>query len=219
MDFLPGHIPASSGLRPLCGRQQKPKWRYWEIDPHLSITYKAEQQYIEHFLEIFKKAVRCRLCSIYTVGILLSGGLDSGSIASTVGWLAQKSDLDPKFELHAYCLAFLEQPEYDERHISQSITTHYGFPVTDVPADDARPLSNYLIHGPDSSACMYNFAKQKKISYITHNICLSPSSTNPSVPSDEPGKNQPQYPSPKYTGTVRNLKSAECTSNQFHAIR
>jgi asparagine synthase (glutamine-hydrolysing) len=51
--------------------------------------------------------------------------------------------------LRAYCSAFEELSECDERHISGPLAEHYGIPVTDVPADDAWPLKEYPAHGPD----------------------------------------------------------------------
>ncbi|MDQ3661536.1 MAG: asparagine synthase-related protein, partial [Actinomycetota bacterium] len=60
-------------------------WRYWDIDPDFRIEYPTEEEYVEHFLEVFLEAVRCRLRSTKPVGIFLSGGMDSGSIASAAG--------------------------------------------------------------------------------------------------------------------------------------
>jgi asparagine synthase (glutamine-hydrolysing) len=121
-------------------------WRYWDIDPDLQIRYADEQQYAEHFRELFTEAVRCRIRSIKPVGILLSGGLDSGSIASTAGWLMQRGEGScPAFR--AYCFAFHDLPECDERHISDGIVRHYNLPKTDVPVVD--PLADYPDHGPD----------------------------------------------------------------------
>ncbi len=56
------------------------KGRYWDIDPSFSVRYQNDLEYAEHFLDLFKKAVRCRLRSHRPVGAYLSGGLDSSSI-------------------------------------------------------------------------------------------------------------------------------------------
>ena len=56
------------------------KFRYWNIEPGWEIRYRTDEQYAEHFLEIFKEAVKCRLRSLGPVGADLSGGLDSSSI-------------------------------------------------------------------------------------------------------------------------------------------
>ena len=124
-------------------------WRYWDVDPDSRIEYADEDQYAEHFRELFKDAVRCRLRTAKPVGFFLSGGMDSGSAASTAGWLVQHRALSSPPSIRAYCWAFEELAECDERHISDAIVGHYGFPSTNVPADSAWPLKNYPAHGPD----------------------------------------------------------------------
>lgn len=123
--------------------------RYWDIDPDYRIEYADEDQYAEHFAEIFKEAVRSRLRSTKPVGIFLSGGMDSGSVAATAGWLLRQGKMDDHPGFRAYCWAFEDFPRSDERHISDRIVDRYGLPVTYVPADTAWPLKDYPDHGPD----------------------------------------------------------------------
>jgi asparagine synthase (glutamine-hydrolysing) len=140
--LAPGHalVADASGAR---------VWRFWDIDPDERLVYRREEEYVEHFREVFVEAVRARLRSVKPVGILLSGGMDSGAVASTAGWLIREEGvLDPS-AFRAYSWAFEELPECDERHISKGISDHYGFPAVDVPADDAWPLKDYPAHGPD----------------------------------------------------------------------
>jgi asparagine synthase (glutamine-hydrolysing) len=124
-------------------------WRYWDIDPDFRIEYGNEQQYAEHFMEVFEEAVRSRLRSAKPVGIFLSGGMDSGSVAATAGWLLQRNGATSHPGFRAYSWAFEELAQCDERHISDGIVHHYGLPVTYVPADTAWPLGDYPAHGPD----------------------------------------------------------------------
>lgn len=122
-------------------------WRYWDIDVDLRIEYSNEQNYVAHFLELFKEAVRCRLRSSKPVGISLSGGLDSGSIASMAGSLRQQDSALP--ELYAYSYAFEELEACDERHISDTVAHHYCISPRPVAAEEAYPLMGYPAHGPD----------------------------------------------------------------------
>jgi asparagine synthase (glutamine-hydrolysing) len=129
-------------------------WRYWDIDPDHRIEYSTEEEYVEHFLEIFEEAVRCRLRSVKPIGILLSGGMDSGSIASMAGSILRRDGSGDWPDFHTYSWAYEALPDRDERHISEIIADHYGFPVTDVPADEAWPLKDYPAHAPDRDAPM-----------------------------------------------------------------
>jgi asparagine synthase (glutamine-hydrolysing) len=122
-------------------------WRYWEVDGGRRIRYRREAEYAEHFLELFTEAVRARLRSVRPVGLFLSGGVDSGSIAAVAGRLVR------------YCWAFEELAECDERGVSGPLAAHWGIrgplaahwgiPVTEVPADEQWPLRDYPAHGPD----------------------------------------------------------------------
>jgi asparagine synthase (glutamine-hydrolysing) len=56
--------------------------RYWYLENTPRLRFKSDDQYVESFLEIYSEAVRCRLRSARPVGIALSGGLDSGSVAA-----------------------------------------------------------------------------------------------------------------------------------------
>lgn len=121
--------------------------RYWDIDPGAVFEGMAEDEQEESFREVFTEAVRCRLAGPDPVGILLSGGLDSGSVASTAGWLRREEGC-AQGGLRAYSWSFGEIEDADERDTSRLITRHYGITETAVPADHAWPLSEYSDHGP-----------------------------------------------------------------------
>src|SRR5450759_488061 len=75
------------------------KVRYWDVDPGRTIRYRTDEEYAEHFRDLFDEAVRCRLRSQRPVGLQLSGGLDSSSIVCTAAALARASKvLAPGFE-------------------------------------------------------------------------------------------------------------------------
>ena len=54
---------------------------YWQVDCQSEIKLKSDGEYEEAFLQVFGEAVRCRLRSIRPVGVMMSGGLDSTSVA------------------------------------------------------------------------------------------------------------------------------------------
>lgn len=84
-------LPAAHSLTIQPGRLLKK--RYWDIDPAREVRYRTDEEYAEHFLEIFKEAVRCRLHSHKPVGVQLSGGVDSSSVVGVVQSLYREQKL------------------------------------------------------------------------------------------------------------------------------
>lgn len=54
---------------------------YWSLDPSREVRFKTDGEYLEAFRDIFREAVHCRLRSSFPVGTMLSGGVDSSSVA------------------------------------------------------------------------------------------------------------------------------------------
>ena len=67
--------------------------RYWDINSAKEIRYLSDKEYADHFLDIFKKAVHCRMRAHGRVGAQLSGGLDSSSIACMAQSLIRNGDV------------------------------------------------------------------------------------------------------------------------------
>lgn len=62
--------------------------RYWSLDSTREIRLKSDQEYAEAFLDVFRKAVICRLRTPERVGSMLSGGVDSSSVVAVARqWL------------------------------------------------------------------------------------------------------------------------------------
>jgi len=123
-------------------------WRYWDIDPEKRIRYADERDYVEHFRELFAEALRCRLRSTKPVGLFLSGGLDSGSIASMTGSLRENEGIGaPDFQTYSWAFPTLTQ--CDERHISDRICAYYDLPAVYINAEDAAPLADVGANTPD----------------------------------------------------------------------
>jgi asparagine synthase (glutamine-hydrolysing) len=56
--------------------------RYWFPEHISELKLKTDEEYVEAFLDVFTQAVSARLRSQLPVGVTLSGGLDSGSVAA-----------------------------------------------------------------------------------------------------------------------------------------
>jgi len=60
------------------------KWQYWDIEKTDELKFNNDHEYEQAFMDIFSKVVRCRLRSKMKKGVMLSGGLDSGAVASVM---------------------------------------------------------------------------------------------------------------------------------------
>ena len=59
--------------------------RYWEVNPSERIRYRTDDEYAGHFLELFEKSISSKMRSVKPPGVMMSGGLDSTSIAAIAG--------------------------------------------------------------------------------------------------------------------------------------
>jgi asparagine synthase (glutamine-hydrolysing) len=119
---------------------------FWRPDPDRRIG--TDEGAPDLLRTAFERAVSDRLAAYRTPAVSLSGGLDSGSIASMAGWLQQRGHAIGS-PLRTYSWAFLTLPDSDERAVSSLITDHYSLAAAAVDGDDAWPLSHYPDHGPD----------------------------------------------------------------------
>lgn len=120
---------------------------YWAPDPGVLLDLDLDDV-VTTFRERLTRAVADRLRTTRPVGLFLSGGMDSGSIASVAGSLRQQAH-HRSAELRTYSWAFTSVPGADERDVSDLIVDHYGLPAIAVPGDEAWPLAGYPEYGPD----------------------------------------------------------------------
>ena len=113
--------------------------RYFDVDPRREIRYRSDDEYAEHFREILREAVHCRLRSVAPAAVFLSGGLDSSSIVGVAARLAREGRVPgPGFE--AYSLDFT-RADADERGWVDDVAAVWELAVRHVSADDADPPS------------------------------------------------------------------------------
>ena len=65
---------------------------YWKASSVPRISYTNDADYTEHFHDLLVDAVRCRLRSYYPCGLMMSGGLDSITLATIASGVSSKSD-------------------------------------------------------------------------------------------------------------------------------
>jgi asparagine synthase (glutamine-hydrolysing) len=119
---------------------------FWRPDPSRRLRYRAEGDYADQMRDLLIDSVRCRLRARSPVAISLSGGMDSGSVASIAGWLREEGESLPA--LQAYSWTFTDFPECDERENIYRIADRYGIPVQEIAAESTYPLADYPNHGP-----------------------------------------------------------------------
>ena len=96
--------------------------RYWDVRMHEPIFYKKDEEYTEHFRELFTQAVSCRLRGNGPVAAFLSGGLDSGSIVSVAQDIYEKEGNSKSLETFS---GYYEGIDCDEREYIQEITRRW----------------------------------------------------------------------------------------------
>ena len=113
---------------------------YWALDPGRDIHLASDDEYSQAFREIFVEAVRCRLRSVYPVGSLLSGGMDSSSVTCTARSLLVERNLPA---LQTFSAVFDTVPECDERSYIQAVLAAGGYEPYFLPADQLSPLTDW----------------------------------------------------------------------------
>jgi asparagine synthase (glutamine-hydrolysing) len=97
--------------------------RYFDLDPAREIRYRTDPEYAEHFREIFREAVRCRLRTSTWSACSLSGGLDSASIVGTAMSL-YRDHIVPPARFETYSLSF--PAPADETRYARDVTEMWG---------------------------------------------------------------------------------------------
>ncbi len=98
--------------------------RYWKLELNEPLYLKRHEEYCERFRELVQEAVKDRLRTS-RVGIYLSGGLDSPTLAATAARLVP----DPARNLLGYTFVFKELIPDDEEHYVRLVADHLGIPV------------------------------------------------------------------------------------------
>jgi asparagine synthase (glutamine-hydrolysing) len=112
------HLPPAHCLLVTAGASRL--WRYWEIDAGKTIRYTHPEEYAEHYQELIREALLCRLRSAFPVGISLSGGLDSSSLACLAAEIISAEGL-PQESLKTYSYVFYKFHSCDERSYIQPV--------------------------------------------------------------------------------------------------
>jgi asparagine synthase (glutamine-hydrolysing) len=69
--------------------------RHWDFDPDAEVKYSRDEEYAEHFMALLGTAVECRTRDAASVGVFLSGGLDSSAVAGVAELQARQRGVSP----------------------------------------------------------------------------------------------------------------------------
>ncbi|MFT6890504.1 MAG: asparagine synthase (glutamine-hydrolyzing) [Halioglobus sp.] len=105
--------------------------QYWSPDLFAPLSYSSDEQYIEHYLELFTTTVKRLSRSHKPIAAEVSGGLDSSAIfAVAQNLLKHDTLLAPGLE--GYTLNFTGVPDADETYYSRAVGAHWGRTITEV---------------------------------------------------------------------------------------
>jgi asparagine synthase (glutamine-hydrolysing) len=113
------------------------KWTTWQPDPSNRLRGLSDMEYAARFRDLLEQAVRCRMRATTPVGVLMSGGLDSSSVASLAARM-----LAP-VPLTTISYVFNELTDCDERQYIQTMINRWGIRSLQIPCDDAWPLRDW----------------------------------------------------------------------------
>jgi asparagine synthase (glutamine-hydrolysing) len=124
--FYAGIAAVPAGHVLVVDRESDRVRRYWEPRPS-DVRYRTDEAYAEHFRALFFEVVRGRLRSTHPVAVLLSGGMDSSSIACTAQQLYRSGRAqDRGFLAYSFTCDGLD---CDERPFIEDMQAQYGFEV------------------------------------------------------------------------------------------
>ena len=109
--------------------------RYWTLPAPAEIKYKRSEEYVEHFNELLDLAVGDRLRA-ETVGVWMSGGLDSPMVAASAQRLFLRAGKTNA--LHAYTEVFDRLIPHEERYYAGLVAQALQIPIHYRGADHLR---------------------------------------------------------------------------------
>jgi asparagine synthase (glutamine-hydrolysing) len=153
-------LPAAHGL--IISPEGQRIWSYWSPETRKELRLKSDQHYAEAFGDLFVNTVEGQLRSAFRVGSMLSGGLDSSSIACIARNALARSTPNPQFPtVSAIFPSLAEQyPEIDERSYIHAVVETGGFDPHYVHADqfsplESRNLAHWHLDGPSLAPNLY----------------------------------------------------------------
>ncbi|MCU1383744.1 MAG: asparagine synthase (glutamine-hydrolyzing), partial [Acidobacteria bacterium] len=109
---------------------------YWTPDPRQTIRYVRDEDYAAHFTELMRTAVAARLRTPACAGVMLSGGVDSSSVAGIAAELCGDRRV-PSLGIEAFSIS-VPGPD-DERPFFEMVTGMWKLPAHRITARLPQP--------------------------------------------------------------------------------
>jgi asparagine synthase (glutamine-hydrolysing) len=120
--------------------------RYWSAPIDGRVRYKDTRAYVEHFKELFRLAVSDRMRA-GRVGLLMSGGLDSATVAAT----ARDLSVQTGAALHAFTVVYESLFADDEGGYARQLAEALTIPIECIAADSLLPFGGWPQEGEPAS--------------------------------------------------------------------
>jgi len=124
---------------------------YWTLPTNLGIRYRPAGDYVAHFKVLLEQAVADRLRT-NRVGVEMSGGMDSSSVAAVAKEKELLARQGQPFELHAHTVVYDHLIPDQERHYAGEVAKKLGIPIHYQAADDYKLYERSedpRMHGPE----------------------------------------------------------------------
>ncbi len=114
--------------------------RYWSAPTDGRIRYRHSHEYVENFQILLQAAIADRLRGD-RASILLSGGLDSGSVAAMARELASRSQ--GAANLRAYTVTYESPTGAQDGEYARKTAEFLGIPIRCLPMDHLQPFERW----------------------------------------------------------------------------
>ena len=114
--------------------------RYWSAPTEGRIRYSRLEDYTEHFQTLLQSAVADRT-RLDRAGILLSGGLDSSTIATTARELSGRAG--GTLDLRAFAAVYESLIPNDDGRYAREVADFLRIPLKCIPLDELRPFERW----------------------------------------------------------------------------
>jgi asparagine synthase (glutamine-hydrolysing) len=127
--------------------------RYWAVNPEARLDYRSDTDYGDRFRELLDRSVRRCLRAVGRPAIMMSGGLDSTSIAALAA--RQLAASTGPNRLCTISWVFDNFPDCDERNYMDPLIARYNFKAIRVNGDGDWPFRDPFPSGAYNASYPY----------------------------------------------------------------